>query len=114
MNGVPFNTHMTSTWIPISMSRKRPQDPGSVLKMTTSRANLRAVGWSDNGDKRSGGVSDFQKPVVTIGMPYNNSMPCNNKFLELAQIIAAEIERQGGKPHIAGTPVIRWRTFHVE
>ena len=40
-------------------------------------------------------------------MPYNNSMPCNNKFLELAQIIAAEIERQGGKPHIAGTPVIR-------
>ena len=52
-------------------------------------------------------MSDFQKPVITIGMPYNNSMPCNNKFLELAQIIAAEIERQGGKPHIAGTPVIR-------
>ena len=94
-------------WNPLS--RKRPQDTGSVLKLTAARANLRAAGWRDNGDRKAtaGGASDFEKPVVTIGMPYNNSMPCNNKFLELAQIIAAEIERQGGKPHIAGTPVIR-------
>lgn len=77
--------------------RKEPSAPGSVLKMTTSRANFRAVGWKDD---------DMSKPIITIGMPYTNTMPCNNKFRELADIMCEEIEKLGGKPHIAGTPVI--------
>ena len=28
--------------------RKALSDPGSMLKMTTSRANFRAVGWTDD------------------------------------------------------------------
>ena len=33
--------------------------------------------------------------------------PCNNKFRELGDELAAEVERQGGKPIFACTPVIR-------
>ena len=45
--------------------------PGSFVKMTCSRSNFRAVGWSD---------ADFRKPVITVGVPYTNVMPCNNKL----------------------------------
>eukprot|EP00035_Acanthoeca_spectabilis_P037412 m.45094 g.45094 ORF g.45094 m.45094 type:complete len:605 (+) comp8601_c0_seq1:4468-6282(+) len=77
--------------------RKVPSAPGSYLKMTTSRANFRAVGWQDD---------DFEKPMITIGVPYSNTMPCNNRFRELADVIAEEVEKNGGKAHIAMTPVI--------
>ena len=41
-----------------------------------------------------------------IGVPYTNGNPCNNKFRELGDVIAAEVEAQGGKPIFAMTPVI--------
>eukprot|EP00965_Chrysotila_dentata_P172192 5682413-Pleurochrysis_carterae.AAC.1 len=72
-------------------------DPGSYVKMTCSRANLRAAGWGD---------ADFRKPLITVGVPYANVMPCNNKMLELAERVCAAIESAGGKPMLAVTPAI--------
>lgn len=71
--------------------------PSSFVKMTCSRANLRATGWKDE---------DFKKPVITIAAPYSNSMPCNNQFRDLADIIGEEVEKLGGKAHFCLTPVI--------
>jgi len=71
--------------------------PNSYVKMSASRSNFRAAGWKEE---------DFKKPMITIAAPYSNSMPCNNQFRELADIIAEEVERQGGKAHLAITPVI--------
>ncbi|CAK0891858.1 unnamed protein product [Prorocentrum cordatum] len=68
-----------------------------AAKMTCSRSNFRATGWKD---------SDFEKPIITVGAPYTNTMPCNNQFRDYADIIAEEIERIGGKAHLAFTPVI--------
>eukprot|EP00928_Gymnodinium_smaydae_P070175 TRINITY_DN54086_c0_g1_i1.p1 TRINITY_DN54086_c0_g1~~TRINITY_DN54086_c0_g1_i1.p1 ORF type:complete len:614 (-),score=150.60 TRINITY_DN54086_c0_g1_i1:231-1934(-) len=68
-----------------------------MVKMSTSRSNFRAAGWKDD---------DFKKPIVTIAAPYSNSMPCNNQFRELADIVAEEVERLGGKAHLCFTPVI--------
>ena len=45
--------------------------PGSFAKMTCARSNFRAVGWRD---------ADFRKPIITVGVPYTNIMPCNNKL----------------------------------
>jgi len=70
---------------------------GSYVKMTCSRSNLRAVGWGEN---------DFRKPIVTVGVPYTNIMPCNSRFMELADVICKAIEAQGGKPMLAVTPAI--------
>jgi hypothetical protein len=39
-------------------------------------------------------------------VPQSNTMPCNNRFRELADVIADEVEKAGGKAHIAMTPVI--------
>jgi len=72
-------------------------ESGSKVKMTCSRSNFRAAGWKD---------ADFQKPIVTIAAPYSNSMPCNNQFRELADLLAEEVERLGGKAHLCFTPVI--------
>merc|ERR1719379_2697246 len=72
-------------------------ESGSWVKMATSRANFRASGWGDE---------DFKKPIVTIAAPFSNIMPCNNQFKDLADILAEEIERLGGKAHLAITPVI--------
>lgn len=47
-----------------------------------ARANLRAVGWTDD---------DLAKPIITIAVPYTNTMPCNNKFRDLADVIAKEV-----------------------
>jgi dihydroxyacid dehydratase/phosphogluconate dehydratase len=44
--------------------------------------------------------------VVVDACSYTNIQPCNNKFRELADCVAAEIERLGGKAFIAMTPVI--------
>ena len=46
------------------------KDPGSYVKMTCSRSNLRAVGWTD---------VDFKKPIITVGVPFTNIMPCEPK-----------------------------------
>lgn len=69
----------------------------SYSKAACGRANLRAAGWSEE---------DFSKPVITVGIPYSNGLPCNNRMRELGDIICAAIEREGGKSIIAGTPVI--------
>lgn len=71
--------------------------PGSFAKMTCSRSNFRAVGWRD---------ADFRKPIITVGVPFTNIMPCNNKFMELAYAVCDAIEAEGGKPMLAVTPVI--------
>jgi hypothetical protein len=39
--------------------------------------------------------------VITVGLPYSNGLPCNNKIRELGDIICAAIEREGGKSIIA-------------
>ncbi|CAK9046878.1 Dihydroxy-acid dehydratase (DAD) [Durusdinium trenchii] len=65
--------------------------------MTCARANFRAAGWKDD---------DFRKPLITIAAPYSNSMPCNNQFRDLADILAEEVEKLGGKAHFCFTPVI--------
>jgi len=70
---------------------------GSKVKMTCARANFRATGWKDE---------DFVKPIITIAAPFSNTMPCNNQFRDYADIIAEEVEKLGGKPHLCITPVI--------
>ena len=60
---------------------------GSYLQMTCARSNFRAVGWGD---------ADFRKPIITVGVPYTNIQPCNNKFMELAQAMCDAIEAEGG------------------
>ena len=71
--------------------------PGSYAKMTASRANLRATGWKDE---------DFSKPVITVGSPWSNALPCNFHVRELADQVCASIEKHGGKAFVCGTPVI--------
>lgn len=71
--------------------------PGSYLQMTTSRANLRAVGWRG---------FDFRKPLVTIGVPYTNIQPCNNRTMELASRIGELLEARGCKFMLACCPAI--------
>ena len=70
-------------------------ESASYSKAACGRANLRAAGWSE---------SDFIKPVITVGLPYSNGLPCNNMIRELGDMICAAIERHGGKSIIAGLP----------
>ena len=64
-----------------------------------ARAFLHATGdFSEEGA--------FQKPIVTISVPWSNALPCNYHFKDLAKIIADEVEQLGGKPFIHGTPVV--------
>lgn len=72
-------------------------EANSAVKMTCARSNFRAAGWKDD---------DFKKPIVTIAAPYSNTMPCNNQFRDLADKIAEEVEKRGGKAHYCFTPVI--------
>ena len=65
--------------------------------MTCSRANFRAAGWGD---------ADLEKPLVTVGSPWTNAMPCNNRIRELTDYVMTAIDNAGGKPVAAGTPVI--------
>jgi len=76
---------------------KEAGQPGSLVKGTAARANLRAAGWKDG---------DFGKPLITIGMPWTNAMPCNLHLRELAEFTVQEVEKAGGKTVIAATPVI--------
>ena len=76
---------------------KAEAESASYSKAACGRANLRAAGW---------GEEDFSKPVITVGVPYSNALPCNNRTRELGDVICAAIEREGGKSVWAGTPVI--------
>lgn len=76
---------------------KEEAEPASYSKAACGRANLRAAGWKDD---------DFSKPVITVALPYSNGLPCNNRVRELGDIVAQYIEREGGKPIFAYTPVI--------
>lgn len=80
----------------ITGDTRKPEHPETV-KVAWSRSNFRASGWKED---------DFLKPIVTIAAPYSNNMPCNNQFKDLAEIIAAEVEKRGCKAHFAFTPVI--------
>ena len=76
---------------------KEPGEEGSWLKMTNSRSNLLACGWKDE---------DFDKPIITVGMPWSNALPCNNHLNEMADLVVDAVERAGGKAFVCGTPVI--------
>lgn len=45
---------------------KAPHQPGSWVKMSMARSNLRATGWKDE---------DFKKPIITVGAPWTNANP---------------------------------------
>eukprot|EP00112_Aurelia_sp_Birch-Aquarium-sp1_P019486 Seg4826.1 transcript_id=Seg4826.1/GoldUCD/mRNA.D3Y31 product="Dihydroxy-acid dehydratase" protein_id=Seg4826.1/GoldUCD/D3Y31 len=74
-----------------------PNNKDSWLKKTGCRSHLRATGFKDD---------DFKKPIITIGCPYSNALPCNYHFRELAEIAIDEIEKLGGKAFTCFTPVI--------
>lgn len=76
---------------------KAEAEPASYSNAACGRANLRAAGWKDDA---------FSKPVITLALPYSNGLPCNNRVRELGDIVAQYIEREGGKPIFAYTPVI--------
>eukprot|EP00928_Gymnodinium_smaydae_P040428 TRINITY_DN2741_c0_g2_i1.p1 TRINITY_DN2741_c0_g2~~TRINITY_DN2741_c0_g2_i1.p1 ORF type:complete len:593 (-),score=123.66 TRINITY_DN2741_c0_g2_i1:112-1890(-) len=84
-----------NSWDITGDTRNR-SDP-KTAKVAWSRSNFLASGWKEE---------DFLKPIVTIAAPYSNNMPCNNQMRDLADIIAAELERLGCKAHFAFTPVI--------
>ena len=63
---------------------KAPAESGSYVKMTTSRSNLRACGWVDG---------DFRKPIITIGSPWSNALPCNNHLRELCLLYTSPSPR---------------------
>ena len=67
------------------------KDKSSIVKTTGARANLRAAGWDDE---------DMLKPVIAVGVPYSNALPCNNHLLELSDIVCKTIEKEGGVRNI--------------
>lgn len=67
------------------------------VKRAPARAMLRAVGFKDK---------DFDKPIISVACPFTNATPCNAQIYELGKIVAAEIEKQGGKAFVFGTPVV--------
>ncbi|XP_065070502.1 dihydroxy-acid dehydratase 2-like [Rhopilema esculentum] len=75
-------------------------DPSNVdgwVKRAGCRSHMRATGFKDE---------DFKKPIITVGCPYSNALPCNFHFRELAEIAVEEIEKLGGKAFTCFTPVI--------
>ena len=75
-----------------------PHMPGSYAKKTSmARGNLRAIGWKDE---------DFVKPIITVGSPWTNANPCNDRVRELTDLVCEAIEEEGGKAFVAPTPVI--------
>ena len=65
---------------------KAPHEEGSWLKMACARSNLLAAGWDE-------AAGDFDKPIITIGVPWSNALPCNNHLRELADLLVAEVGR---------------------
>lgn len=72
---------------------------GSVdwIKKAPARGMMRAVGFKDE---------DFQKPLITVACPFTNITPCNAHLRALGDLISTEIETQGGKSILFGTPVV--------
>ena len=67
------------------------------LQVTHLHQFKHRIGWTDE---------DFEKPIVTIGAPWSNALPCNIHHRELADMFVDAIERRGGKAFVCGTPVI--------
>ncbi|MBU3978948.1 dihydroxy-acid dehydratase [Patescibacteria group bacterium] len=67
------------------------------VKRAPARAMMRAVGFTDK---------DFEKPLITVACPYTNITPCNAHIRDLGDIVASEVEKNGGKPIVFGTPVV--------
>ncbi|MBI2036361.1 dihydroxy-acid dehydratase [Candidatus Microgenomates bacterium] len=67
------------------------------VKRAHARAMMRAVGFKDN---------DFTKPLITVACPFTNITPCNAHIYDLGNLIMDELEKQGGKGIIFGTPVV--------
>ncbi|MBI2617335.1 dihydroxy-acid dehydratase [Candidatus Gottesmanbacteria bacterium] len=67
------------------------------IKRAPARAMMRAVGFTDE---------DFTKPLIAVACPAINITPCNAHIEDLGKIVGAEIEKQGGKPIVFGTPVV--------
>ncbi len=67
------------------------------VKRAPARAMMRGVGFTE---------TDFEKPLVTLAVPYTNITPCNAHIRTLGDMAFDEIERAGGKPITFGTPVI--------
>ena len=67
------------------------------VKRAPARAMLRAVGFKEE---------DFEKPIIALACPYTNATPCNAHLWDLGQIAKKEIEKEGGKPFLFGTPVV--------
>ena len=80
-------------------SQKLTGTPGGADwdKRAAARAMLRAVNFKDE---------DFKKPIITVACPATNATPCNIHIQTLGEIIKKEVEKQGGKPFIFGTPVV--------
>ena len=64
------------------------------LKRAPARGMMRAVGFTD---------ADFRKPLIT---PYTSVTPCNAHLRKLGDIVANQVEKNGGKPVPFGTPVV--------
>lgn len=67
------------------------------IKRAPTRGMMRAVGFTDE---------DFQKPLISVACPYTNITPCNAHIQKLGEILMKDIEKEGGKPYIFGTPVV--------
>ncbi len=75
-----------------------PEDKEDWMKRTAARAMMRAVGFEDN---------DFAKPLVAIAAPFAKGItPCNEKILDLAEIIQTEVSKLNMKGFYFGTPVV--------
>jgi len=70
---------------------------GNWIERTAARSMLRAVRFSDD---------DFEKPLIALAVPYTNGTPCNDHLRELGDLLQAEIEANGCKAIIFGTPVV--------
>lgn len=80
-------------------SRQLTGTPGSKdwITRAPARGMLRAVGFTD---------CDFRKPLITLACPYTNITPCNAHIRELGDFLNWEIEKNGGKAVLFGTPVV--------
>lgn len=66
-------------------------------KRAAARAMMRAVGFGD---------SDFEKPIVTLGLAYTNATPCNDHIWDLGMMMKSAVQEGGGMPFVSGSPVV--------
>lgn len=67
------------------------------LQRAPARAMMRAVGYDD---------ADFERPLVCVAAPYSDVSPCNAHIDVLGRLCEKELQHQGAKPFIFGTPVV--------